>query len=85
VYNERSRKDLMFKNKAMYVEMVPKKEISGIPYDPEPVAAPIAETINEIIGEQGKNVVKGAICVIGAYFGFKTVSAIIVNSTDPRK
>jgi hypothetical protein len=75
----------MFKNRAMYVEMVPKKEISGNPYEPpELIGTPVIETINEIISEQGKNIVKGVVCVIGAYFGFRTVSHIMINESYRR-
>lgn len=72
----------MFKDKAMYVQVVDTKTMQPTS---EVIARPsdsIKDVIHDIIAEEGKQVAKIIVTVMAAHFLLSTVSTLIVNSIN---
>lgn len=79
----------MFKNKALYVQMVdPKKHQPAYTQLVQQESTEISEVpqwVDDTIKEYGLLVLKGAIVLIAANAAFTTIGQIIVNQTSPRR
>lgn len=79
----------MFKNKALYVQMVnPAKHQPHYVQIEQQQAAEISEIpkwVDDSIKEYGLLALKGALVLMAANAAFTTVSQIIVNQSSPRR
>lgn len=66
----------MFKNRGLYVEMVPKKHGAEI-YEAEAEPVDISKHIEESV--------KGVVVIMGAFFLFKTLSTVAEELLAPKR
>lgn len=77
----------MFKNKALYVQMVNPNTHQPAIYQATPTPEPIPEVpawIDQAIEQEMVKVVKAVIIVLAANAALTTVSKILVNNLSPR-
>lgn len=80
----------MFKNRALYVEMVEKNkprptiQPNATIYKPED-EAPTIEVVEQVVERQIKNAVIAVVTVMAASIALNTISQVIVQNTKPKR